>query len=221
MFGQLSRVRVAHDVEAFGVGLHQAVLDAVVNHLDEMTRACGAAMQITFFRRALYVLAARSAGDPPSTGREGFEDRLEAPEDLFLAADHQTIAALGAPDAARRADVEIMDALLFEHLRAAHVVFEMRIAAVNDDVAGGHRLRPPVDGLFSRGAGGDHRPDGARLSHLFDQFLDRSRAARAFALQLLDALGVEVEDEALVPAPHQTANHVGAHPAQANHSQLH
>jgi hypothetical protein len=57
--------------------------------------------------------------------------------------------------------------------------------------------------------------------HLFDQFLDRSGACSSFALQSLDALCVEVEDEAFVPAPHQTADHVGAHPAKADHSQLH
>src|SRR5262249_30796849 len=97
-----------------------------------MARACRAAMEIAFFRRAVSVLSTRRARDLAPPGREGFEDRLQMAEDLLLAADHQTIAALRAPDAARRADVDIVDAHLCELLRATHVVFEMRIAAVND-----------------------------------------------------------------------------------------
>src|SRR5262249_25004219 len=159
-----------------------------------------------FFRRAIYVLAAGRARDLAPPGREDFEDRLQIVENLLLTTDHQTITTLNAPDSARHTDVNIVDTHLFKQLRATHVVFEMRIAAVDDYVAGGHKLRQRFDGLFGRGAGGDHHPDGARLSHLFDQFLDRSGAAGAFALQSFDALGVEVEDEAFLPAPHQAAD---------------
>ena len=40
---QILRILVAQDVEAFGVGLHQAVLDAVMHHLDEVPGAAGPA----------------------------------------------------------------------------------------------------------------------------------------------------------------------------------
>ena len=43
---QLFGGRAAQDVEAFGIGLHQAVLDAVVDHLDEMAGAARAAMHV-------------------------------------------------------------------------------------------------------------------------------------------------------------------------------
>ncbi len=46
-------VGIAQDVESFGVGRHHAVFDAVVNHLDEMTGAVRAAMQVAASRRCL------------------------------------------------------------------------------------------------------------------------------------------------------------------------
>ena len=39
-------IGVLEDVEAFGIGLHQAVFDAVVDHLDEMPGADRAGMDI-------------------------------------------------------------------------------------------------------------------------------------------------------------------------------
>src|SRR5207249_10930536 len=53
VLGQRARRRVAHDVETFGVGLHQAVLDAVVNHLHEMTGARRTAVEESFMRGRL------------------------------------------------------------------------------------------------------------------------------------------------------------------------
>ena len=48
----LAGVGVAQDVEAFRVGGHHAVLDAVVDHLDEVARAARTAVQIALFSRA-------------------------------------------------------------------------------------------------------------------------------------------------------------------------
>ena len=53
---------------------------------------------------------------------------------LLVAADHHAIAALEAPDAARRADIDIVDALLGQRLGAADVVLVEGVAAVDDDV---------------------------------------------------------------------------------------
>src|SRR5262249_24963370 len=98
---------------------------AVMDHLDEMARAGRAAVDVPFFRRAFQVLASGSPSDLASSGRQCSEDRLQMIEDLFLAADHQTITAIGAPDAARGADINIMDAFFVELLGPPHVVFEM------------------------------------------------------------------------------------------------
>ena len=76
--------------------------------------------------------------DIAATGRERRQDRIDARYGARVAADHHAIAALQAPDAAARADVEIMDAALFQRLAAAHVILPERIAAIDDDVAGLH-----------------------------------------------------------------------------------
>jgi hypothetical protein len=44
-------VGMLEDVETFGVGGHQAVLDAVVDHFDEVSGAGRAAVQIPALRR--------------------------------------------------------------------------------------------------------------------------------------------------------------------------
>mgnify|MGYP003693836007 CR=1 FL=1 len=46
-------------------------------------------------------------------------------------------------------------------------------------------------------------------------------AGGTLALELLDGIGIHVEDNTFVPVAHQTANDVGTHPAQTDHSQLH
>ena len=57
LFRQLRGVRIAKDVEALGIGLHEAVLDAVVHHLDEMACAARAAVHVPLFGGAAYLLA--------------------------------------------------------------------------------------------------------------------------------------------------------------------
>jgi hypothetical protein len=68
---------------ALGVGLHDRVLDAVVDHLGEVARP---------------VL---TGVDEPelSRGLEGVEDRLDLRHGLHLAADHERIALGDAPHA--------------------------------------------------------------------------------------------------------------------------
>src|SRR6476620_6349357 len=84
------------DLEALGVGLHQAVFDAVVDHLHVMACAGTADMQVT------------------ARWRQGGKDRDERIDRVGVATDHQAIADLEAPDPARCAGIDIVDALLFE-----------------------------------------------------------------------------------------------------------
>ena len=53
--------RVAQDVEALGIGLHQAVFDAVVDHLDEVAGAARAAVEVALLGARIAALAARRA----------------------------------------------------------------------------------------------------------------------------------------------------------------
>ena len=90
-------VRVLEDVEALGVRLHQAVLDAVVDHLHEVAGAGRAAVQpALLLGRASPLRPGRSDGGVDA-GRERLEHRLEPLDGLVVAADHQAVAALACP----------------------------------------------------------------------------------------------------------------------------
>ena len=134
VLGQILGVLVTQDVEAFGVGLHQSVLDAVMHHLDEMPCAGRAGVDIAALGAGIAFLAARCARDIAEPGSKRREDRIEVIHRLLLAADHHAIAALDAPDAAGRAAIDVANALLGELLGAADVVFVEGIAAIDDDV---------------------------------------------------------------------------------------
>ena len=82
------------DGEAFGVGLHHAVLDAVVDHLDEVAGAGWADV-------------APALG---LAGGERFEDGGEAFDGGLVAADHEGVALLEAPDSAGGAAVDELEA---------------------------------------------------------------------------------------------------------------
>src|SRR4029453_953874 len=129
VLGDLLGAGVLHDVEALGVGLHHAVLDAVGHLLHEEPQADRAAVEVPLLRGALVDLAPARALDRPDAGGERAEDRIHALHDLVRPADHQAVAALEAPDAAGRADVDVVDPVLGADLGAADVVLEVHVAA--------------------------------------------------------------------------------------------
>ena len=63
------------NAQALGVGGHDAVLDAVVDHLDEMAGAVRTAMQIALFGGAAQLLASRRARNVADARRQRGEDR--------------------------------------------------------------------------------------------------------------------------------------------------
>src|SRR5205823_179327 len=102
-------IRVAENVESLRVGLHEAVLDAVVDHLDEVAGAGGTAVEIALFCRALHLFAAGRARDVAAAGSEDTKDRIQPFHRGLLTADHQAVSALETPDASARADIEIVN----------------------------------------------------------------------------------------------------------------
>src|SRR6516165_4022856 len=133
--GLLPDIRGAQHTKSFGIGGHDAVLDAVVHHLDEMPGPVRPAMQVTLFGGAAQLLASRRTRDVASSWRERREDRVETFDYLRLAADHHAIAALEPPHTAAGPDIDIMDAFSRQLLRAPDVVDVVGIAAVDQDVA--------------------------------------------------------------------------------------
>src|SRR5262252_6542646 len=91
----LADVGGLQDAEPHGVGGHDAVFDAVVNHLDEVACAIWPAMQIALLggtaglltpRRARYLVA--HAGSQPG------EDWIEVLDHRVLTTDHHAVASL-------------------------------------------------------------------------------------------------------------------------------
>src|ERR1039458_6271834 len=225
IFGKFFAGRVLENVEALRVGLHHSVFDAVVDHIYEMSGTGRAAVDVAVFGGtsggARHFLAARSARDVAASGRQRFEDRVEAPDGFLRATDHHAVAALQSPDAAAGADVHVVHALDGTYFGAANVVFEIRIAAVNDGVARLHASEQSLHGFFRGIARRYHDPRGARSVQLADQIIERSRGHRTFAGDTLDRFGAHVGHYHRVTAAHQASGHVGAHAPQTYHSQLH
>ena len=106
-----SHIGMAQDVQAFSISGHQAVLNTIVNHLDKVPCARWATVQIAVLGGAARFLSSRRAGNITTTRSESLEDGIETADYLRFAADHLTIAALHSPDAAARADIDIMNPL--------------------------------------------------------------------------------------------------------------
>ena len=133
-------------LETLGVGLHHAVLDAVVDHLDEVPAAVPTHV----------VVAVAGRGERSQDGADVLEGGA-------LAADHEAVAHFEAPYAAAGAGVEVADAFLRKGGAAAHVVLERRVAAVDEDVVFGEQRHELVDDLLGGVAVRQHQPDDARL----------------------------------------------------------
>src|SRR5579859_5646223 len=118
----LADIGVLENIQALGVGRHQSVFDAVVDHFDEMASARRAAMQITFFGSAGGLLATRGARCVAAAGRQRFENRVEMLYHIILAADHLAITSLQTPDATASSDVNVMNAFRGKFLGSANVV---------------------------------------------------------------------------------------------------
>ncbi len=104
---------------------------------------------------------------------------------------------------------------------ASDVVVEVRVAAVDDGVARLEMLEELGDLRLGRVAGGDHDPDRARLVEPGDELRDREGRRRALAGDLRGLLRRPVVDHDLVAVADEPADHVGAHPAEADEPDAH
>jgi hypothetical protein len=150
-------LRMLHQLEAFGVRLHQAVLDPVVHHLHEVAGAGGTDVRVA------------------ALGRERLEDRLEPLHGLVVAADHEAEPDLQPPDTARDPCVDEVDAALLRLGVASHRVTEIGVAAVDDDVAFVGEQQQMVERILGDLAGGNHEPERAWRIELLLQLVERAR----------------------------------------------
>jgi len=92
--------------------------------------------------------------------------------DFGLPADHLAIAALESPNAAARADVDVVKALRRKFLGAANVIDVVRISAVDHDIAYVELAGQFVERCIHY-ARGNHEPNSARLAQLLDEIIER------------------------------------------------
>ena len=159
------------DVVRLGDELHVAVLDSVVNHLDEVAGAAGSD-----------VGGARAAvGLRAHLGDDGLDDVVGR----LGAAGHHGGAVPGALLAAADAHAEVEETLLLERLGAALGVLVPLVTAVDDDVAGLHVLREALDRGVHGGASLDEDDHAAGLGEGLDELAHLLEADEVFAEALL------------------------------------
>src|ERR1700679_1073522 len=74
----------AQNVETFGVSLHQAIFDAVMNHFDEMTGAYRSGMHVALNNARVASLTPRCLVDVALAWRQGREDGVEPRDGIFV-----------------------------------------------------------------------------------------------------------------------------------------
>ena len=171
-FGDLVQVElelalVLQDREAFGVGLHQSVLDAVVDHLGVVAGAD----------------RPDAAPAPIRRRRQRLENRAQALDHGLVAADHQAIALGEPPHAAAGARIDVVNLTLRHGGGAPLRIAIIRIAAVDDGVARREQRRESGDRAVGDRPGGHHQPDRARRLEFGDQLFERGGRLRALLLR--------------------------------------
>jgi len=213
-------IGVGQDVETLAKGRHDPVLDPVVDHFDEVPGARGAAVDVAQLGRARELVAPRRWIDGSLPGSECAENWVHPLDRVLVAADHHAIPALEAPDAAAGADVEVMNPLGLERRGAPAVIAEIRIAAVDDRVAGLEQARQ----LIHDPVGDCRRNHDPRVAGLFefgDKIRECGRPPGTLVLELADGVRVRVVNHTLVSVAENPANHVRAHSPESDHSELH
>ena len=174
-------------------------------------------MQIAFFGRAAEFIASGRPINVAEPWSECLEDWVHTIDSFLVTADHHAVASLQPPDSAARSDVQIVNAGFFEMRAASAIVSEIGITTINNGV-----VRLEMTGKFIHDFVGDgcrdHDPGVSGSSQFRGKVRKRASTDRSFARELLYRFWMRIEDDALVTMFHETPDHVGAHPAETDHS---
>ena len=214
-------VCLVQDVETLGEGRHHAVLDPVVDHLDEVAGAGRPAVQPAQLGRDRVALVDGRADDLARTWREVGEDRCHFGDRIGRSADHQRVAAVESEHATAGTDVDVVDADL------AAAVPPARCRRGTTSCRRRSRCRParaaartPRWCCSTYAAGTINQMcRGAASASTTSCGVLAPRAPSAS--HRLDCFRVEVVGDAVVAGPLQAADHVGAHAPQTDHCDLH
>ena len=185
-------------LEAFGIGLHQAVLDAVVHHLGVVSCPEGPGMD-----ERVGALTVRT---------QRLEDRHQVRDIGRVAADHERIPVGFPPHPSGDPTVHQSDVRVGKDLGMDSVLDESGIAAVDDPISSGQHPGKLADHLSGRCAGGNHHPYRARDGQRLNESLQGGDITGG---------GVRIEPDYVVAALTQAPKHARTHPTQAHKSQLH
>src|SRR5262249_38901732 len=206
--------------QPLGVGGHDAVLDAVVYHFDEVAGAIWPAMQITLLGAATNFFTPRRAWDVTHAWGQTGKDGIEVLDHRLFAANHHAVASLQTPDATTRSHVYVVDALRREFPGAPDIVNVIGIASIDQHVLClemGQEIRDRV--VHDRR--GNHQPDHPRFRELLDKVHERGGPNRFVLDQLVHDLRRPVEDHALMTCLEKPPCHIRTHASQTNHADLH
>src|SRR5208337_3050915 len=101
--------RAAQDSQSLGIGGHDAIFDAVVHHLHEVTGSRRPTVQVAHLGGPVAAVSPRGAWDFAPARRQGLEHRVQALHRLNRTADHHAVTALQPPDSTAGSDVDVMD----------------------------------------------------------------------------------------------------------------
>ena len=166
------------DAQPFGIGSHEPILDAIVDHLDKVTRPRWPTVQPSLFGSRRLPCPTRASRGSLNTGSEGREDRLKQPQRFVRATGHEAVPALLTPHPAAGPTVDIGDASPLKRVRPTDVLVIVRIAAIHDHVAGAEQ-RNQLGQDSVHGSGRHHQPDGSRWRQYSNEIRQVLRADRS------------------------------------------
>ncbi len=192
----LAGVGMMEDVQPLRVGGHDAVLDPVVDHLDEVAGAGRPAMQVTVLGGAAGLLSTGRAGGRLDTRRERRKDRVETPDGRFVAANHQAVSTVHPPDPAAGPDIHVLNAACTKFGGPADVIVVVGVAAVDDHVVVFEERQEGAQRGINRHRR-HHHPQGAGLTQFMHEVFERRCPDRPRLHECLDGLRMDVVNDAL------------------------
>src|SRR5688572_20274480 len=103
-------VRISQNIQTFGVSCHQPILDAIMDHFDEVSGTVRSTMQKPLIGCTGKVFGAAFSDRQVTFARcESGKNGREMLNGGFFAADHETIAALQAEYAAAGSHINIVE----------------------------------------------------------------------------------------------------------------
>src|SRR6266851_1198913 len=203
------------------VSRHHPVLNPVMHHLDEVSAAIPATVQIALLCGPTNLLAPRSTRDISNPRSDSLEDGIKILHRRIRPTNHHAVTPLQPPHPSAGPHINIMNSFFSKLLRAANIVDVIRISAIDQDVAGFKMWSDLLNRLLHN-SGRNHQPDRARFPHLTHHILQRRGAGDSLLLcHVRNHLRRHIEHDALVTMRYQPPNHVRPHPTQAYHSKLH